>query len=315
MRRLVPSLAALALVAGGFALTPANGASAGGPPPRIVFVGDSMGKQLYGTIFWEYIGEYVPIDQTKGACTLSRGTILGYNRDLYGGPGTNCHDWPAAFGQPVANADPDVIVLVVGGWDRPDRWGKTLPVPCSPGPWCPAPKFRITQPKGDARFLKNLTRAVETLRQHGVPVIVATEPYSKPKTPNQGTPKNAYWEPYDATPPGPTEAWPKGWRSPMKDGSTPYISGRTKSERIIQLADQMKATSFAGDPDVVRFSMNPLLSVNGEYVARICPFPGPLVACPAQDRVRSRLEDGAHLAKEAEYYVLAELLPLIDTLV
>jgi hypothetical protein len=282
----------------------------------VLFVGDSMGKQIAATIQTtpQYFAGYTAIDRTKGACTLSRGIMLGYSRDLFGGPGTNCNDWPAEFAQYVQQDDPDVIVLVVGGWDRVDRWGKGLPAPCSPGPWCPPPKFRITQPKGDARFLKNLTRAVEILRTSGVPVIIATEPYSNSKLPNQGTPKNAYWEPYSPTPPGPTAKWPRGWRNPMKDGSTPYISGRAKSDRIYQLVAQAKNTTFPADADVVIFSMNPLLTVGGEFAGKICPWPGPVdpPPCPKAERVPSRLADGGHLSQPAQIYVIEPLLDLVD---
>lgn len=315
-RRLGILLAALALVATGVALAPGDDASAGGGEPRILFVGDSMGKQLAATmqVYPQYQG-YTAIDRTKGACTLSRGIMLGYNRDLYGGAGTNCADWPNEFAQYVAQDDPDVIVLVVGGWDRPDRWGKSLPVRCDPGPWCPAPKFRITEPMGDARFLKSLERAVDVLHATGVPVIVATEPYSNPKQPNQGTPKNAYWEPYPSTPPGPSAKWPKGWRSPMRGAS--YISGRVKSDRIIQLTHQAKNTTFATNPEIHVFDMNPLLDIGGEFAGKICPWPGPVdpPTCPDSAEVKSRLDDGAHLSQDAQIYVIEPLLDLVDSIV
>jgi hypothetical protein len=318
MRRFLLSLAALALVTAGFALTPANGASAGGPEPKVLFVGDSMGKQLATTMqLYPQFSGYTAIDRTKGACTLSRGILLGYNRNLYGGPGTNCADWPNEFAsyRDDPTIDADVIVLVVGGWDRIDRWGKSLPVACSPGPWCPAPKFRITEQKGDDRFLKSIERAVEVLHATGIPVIVATQPYSNPKLPNQGTPKNAYWEPYSLTPPGPTAKWPKGWRSPMR-GAT-YISGRTKSDRIVQLVHQAKNTTFAGDPEIHVFDMHPILDLGGEFTGKICPWPGPLdpPGCASSARVKSRLADGAHLSQDAQLYVLDPLTDRVDAIV
>ncbi len=312
IRRAALVLTALSLAAGALVVAPTP-ASAGDPPKLMIF-GDSMAKSLAKYLDANYPG-YEVIDETRGACHLSKGVVLGYNRYLYG-DNTACWDWTTAWPAAVARDDPDVVIVLTGGWEMPARWGESPPAECSPGPYCPKPKFLLTTPKGNERYRSKLEQAITKVGALGAEVVVVTEPYHKPPGPRpevgpNGEPlpryaKYVYWEPYQANPPGPTNQWPKGWRNPMKDGSTPYISGRLKTQHLVAIAHQV-VTAMA-DPNVHIFDLGTYLNKTSDaYTKRVCPPPGPPDPSSCANPVVAREADGSHLTEAGNQIVSGPL--------
>lgn len=306
MRQLVLTLASLALAAVGVAFDPGDDASAG-EPPKVMIFGDSMAIGLFNYMNGnpDYAG-YELIDSADGACNIGRGLILTYSRQVI--TSGVCDDWQTRWPQEIAQQDPDVAILITGGWDITDRY-KQQPSQCSPGPWCPPPPFRISQEKGDERYAKKLELAIQTLGAGGAHVIVASEPYVNPKrpTPESGPIQNVHWEPYPDTKPGPTAAWPDGWKRPTKGAS--YISSRIKIDALIAQQDAVISNEFPGNPKVERFSFLDPLSPNGnQYARKICPPPYAPGDSPCSvEVVLVRASDGYHLQPAGNQIVADEL--------
>jgi hypothetical protein len=304
-RALLVTLAAAIGLAALVPLSSGSPAAAGtSARPKVLFVGDSMGvglaKFMKANAVPDYDADYQIINKADGACNIGIGTILAYTGIAI--PSGLCADWQTYWPQLIAQKDPDVVVLVTGGWEQPDRWAKAPT--CNPN--CPIPKFRLTQAKGNQRYYKKLTEAVNVLRAGGARVVVVSEPYVDAPVPlPEPTPDlpsvywNLLWEPYPATPPA-------AWEPPTPGVS--YISGKLKVEALVALQQAVKANEFATVKKVSVFSfLTPLSPGGSTFADSICPPPYQPghTPCPVA-LVDVRKDDGYHLT-DAGNKIIADL--------
>lgn len=280
-------------------------AGAGGSGrPKVLILGDSMAIGLIefmkGSTTPDYDADYRLIDKSDGACNIGRGTLLTYVQTAI--PSGACDDWKTRWPGYITQYDPEVVVVITGGWDITDRWS-TPPTSCNPGPLCPVPNQRISQAKGNQNYYRKLRDAIGLLRAGGAKVVVVSEPYVNPlePTPNDESPlppayHNIHWEPYPDTAPGPSPEWPAGWRPPTT-GAT-YISSRIKVNALVAQQELVKAQEYGDVKKVSVFSFLDLLSPGGNsYADEICEpvTVPPTTACAPEDKVLVRFTDGYHL--------------------
>lgn len=296
--------AAVALLGAAIVPVATGGPAAAGSRPTVLVLGDSMAiglvNYMKGSTTPAYDADYRLINKSDGACNIGRGTLLTYRRTAI--PSGACDDWKTRWPGYINQYDPDVVVLITGGWEITDRWS-TPPTSCNPGPLCPVPNQRISQAKGNQNYYRKLRDAIGLLRAGGAKVVVVSEPYVNPlePTPNEESQlppefHNIHWEPYPDTPPGPSAEWPAGWREPTT-GAT-YISSRVKVNALVAQQELVKQQEYGDIKKVSVFSFLDLLSPGGNsYATDVCaPVSAPpTTACPPEDLVPIRAADGYHL--------------------
>ncbi|WP_246541185.1 acyltransferase family protein [Mycobacterium spongiae] len=132
-------------------------------PFTVSVFGDSIGWTLM---------HYLPptpgfrfIDHTVIGCSLVRGTPYRYiGKTLEQRP--ECDTWPTRWSTQIGHDRPDVALLIIGRWETVDRVNE--------GTWT-----HIGTPTFDAYLNAELRRALKIVSATGVPVVVATAPYSR----------------------------------------------------------------------------------------------------------------------------------------
>jgi hypothetical protein len=126
-------------------------------PPTVAFVGDSQGMTLLLNKPAN-LGEYLrTIDDTTEGCGFLGGQITsrdGERRDL----DANCQGADATWASRVAAQRPDIVVLMVGGWDEFDDTAKGATMTFGTAAW-------------DAYYASRLADAVDRLKATRVPRI------------------------------------------------------------------------------------------------------------------------------------------------
>lgn len=132
-------------------------------PFTVSVFGDSIGWTLM---------HYLPptpgfrfIDHTVIGCSLVRGTPYRYvGKTLEQRP--ECDSWPTRWTTQIGHDRPDAALLIIGRWETVDRVNE--------GAWT-----HIGAPTFDAYLNAELQRALNIVGSTGVPVVVATVPYSR----------------------------------------------------------------------------------------------------------------------------------------
>jgi peptidoglycan/LPS O-acetylase OafA/YrhL len=145
-------------------------------PPTVAFVGDSQGMTLMLNKPAN-LGEYLnAIDDTTEGCGFLGGDIAsrdGERRDLDADCGGSDAKWAAR----IARQHPDIVVLMIGGWDEFDDTVGGATMAFGSAAW-------------DAYYTSRLAAAVAKLRATGVPrVDLALLPCYRP-VPEPGS---GYW--------------------------------------------------------------------------------------------------------------------------
>jgi peptidoglycan/LPS O-acetylase OafA/YrhL len=145
-------------------------------PPRVAFVGDSLGMTLLLNKPAN-LGEYLDaIDDTTEGCGFLGGDISsrdGERRDL----DADCRAATAAWASRVKRQHPDIVVLMIGGWDEFDERVGGVPMAFGSASW-------------DAYYTSRLAGALSGLKAAGVPRIeLALLPCYRP-VPESGS---GYW--------------------------------------------------------------------------------------------------------------------------
>ncbi len=126
-------------------------------PPTVAFVGDSQGMTLLLNKPAN-LGEYLAvIDDTTEGCGFLGGDISsrdGERRDLDADCGGSDAKWAAR----VARQRPDIVVVMIGGWDEFDETVNGAAMPFGGAKW-------------DAYYTSRLAAAVGRLKATGVPRI------------------------------------------------------------------------------------------------------------------------------------------------
>jgi peptidoglycan/LPS O-acetylase OafA/YrhL len=149
---------------------PAKGAAKGDTAPprpaRVMVVGDSVSWFLGdGIERWaKDDGSVVAWNTGTFGCGIARGGELLLSTGP-AAPEARCDDWRARWGRPLAEFDPDVVVVLTGLWDLADRR--------LPG----SEEFHhVGEPAGDAYLVDEYVEAVDLLSAEGAEVVWLTAP-------------------------------------------------------------------------------------------------------------------------------------------
>lgn len=145
-------------------------------PPTVAFVGDSQGMTLMLNKP-SNLGEYLnAIDDTTEGCGFLGGDIAsrdGERRDL----DADCGGSGAKWASRIARQHPDIVVVMIGGWDEFDETVGGATMPFGSAAW-------------DAYYTSRLAAAVAGLRATGIPrVDLALLPCYRPVA----EPGSGYW--------------------------------------------------------------------------------------------------------------------------
>ncbi len=172
-----PRVKPTSIAIGDSLLSPFNGGSMakggeGGEETRVLLVGDSIAWSLgngFLPSFERGTGLEV-VNRAMPGCGLAHGPIREHGRESAGNIGSKCEEWPEHWRRYVSEIEPDLVVILVGGWDVYDRQVD--------GEWLP-----FGGPRHD-QYLKGLLRkATNTFQDAGVPVVWLSTPYYNPEAP------------------------------------------------------------------------------------------------------------------------------------
>lgn len=141
-------------------------------PQRVLLVGDSVAATLASGLEAVLAPLGVELhDRARLGCGISVGGTV----DFGGAPSVSrCDSVPDELAAATAEVDPDVVVLLSGGWDQLDR--------LIDGRW-----HRVGTPEHDAYFLATVEATVGILSAGGADVLVLTNAYfEEPREPPPG---------------------------------------------------------------------------------------------------------------------------------
>jgi len=244
------------------------------PPatPKVLFVGDSLSQNIAEALIAQ--GKVNTINGGTVNCTVGNGVLQGYkNQVLYSG----CQNWQTDFAQAVAQHDPDVVVMVTGGWEIVNRW---LGPP-------QGPPLTIKDQEFADHYLAALDEAAQILSAGGAKVVMLTTPYMDPPhpypEPGTGDITEIWWEPY-----GPKEP-PAEWVPPTPD--TPFVSGHDKVDAANEVI-----RAFGSHGVATILDLNKRICPGGKY----------------REKVKGksiRFKDNIHLSKVGQKFVAKWLAP------
>lgn len=170
----------------------------------------------------------------NGACTISLGTVLGHNGNLYA---SGCSSWQDQWQQYIDGPKKpyELVVLSTSGWEIVDRWVGANPGG-TPGNWSPTPNYHFGTAdfeKAANRYASKLRKAINILKSRGAKVLVFNAPYpNPPSVDSSGT----YYEAYGPGQPG-------NWTSPSTG-----VTFRAAEEKVEQLNEIQRLVVSEFDP-------------------------------------------------------------------
>jgi hypothetical protein len=298
------------------------------PPPNVdvLLVGDSVGFGI-GCGVLGHAGDQpqqtcpppppglATYNGYLGACSVSQGTLLLYDKTAVQG---SCNDantdysviWPSA----VNALDPELVVIVTGGWEIVDRWEDPFPAggACSTSATesCGATNHQwgsTTQALEDSaasNYQDEMTNAINLMRgtTSAPEILLLNAPYVDPQMPNNGV----WYEPWVANPQPPDYV---AYDTP--NNATPFKPSKDKVEAL-NLSVQGVVDSFAV-PEVQMFNFwelfAPFDTDGGQRVFSmyLCAanFAAPLDTCPNPvDQLVVRDADRGHFSTAGYVNVL-----------
>jgi hypothetical protein len=278
------------------------------PPPTntdVLVLGDSVGFGV-GCM----LGDNGPDNQScppkpgfstingyLGACAVAEGAILLYNHTAVEG---NCNvagaDATTLWPQAVSALDPELVVIVTGGWEIVDRWS-SLPGGCAPENVTSCSQADIQFAGVGAfntaainNYKAEMTNVIAAIRATAPApkVLLLNSPYVAPATPDVS---NVWWEAYP-------QSQPFGWIRPNQN--TPYKSSENKID-VFNTAVAQVAAGFGTDVEMFDFwvEFSPVINGDQEFSFDLCPYPNNKVnpaSCPGGAQpFTARLSDAGHL--------------------
>ena len=210
------------------------------PKIKVLVLGDSVGNGL-AVKGLQNDKRVETVNAASVNCTLADGanSLQGYKGNVIG---SGCPDWRTAWPPIVQQNQPDVVLVVTGGWEIVDRWfsdaGEGLPSTIQ------VPQFAqsIADTHKEAAALLSATGA----RVGFTNMQYINPPEAYPVPPGVNGISEIWWEPY-----GP-DAPPPNYQPPLP--GQPFLSSKTKVDALnkieADLARQRAITVF----DLNKFS-------------------------------------------------------------
>jgi lysophospholipase L1-like esterase len=234
-------LAAAPVAAGG------SGGS-GGEKPTVLVLGDSIGQGYARGL--ERQGDFNVINAAAVNCSLvTTGKLQSYNTSITpdGTIPQACDNWRTEWPALVEQNQPDIVLVVTGGWEIVNRW---FGDPVGPAATLRDKEFR------DA-FGAAYTEAADLLSAGGADVVFTTSWHINPPRaqPYQEVNPDVYdiwWEPY-----GPEDA-PANWVPPVEGQE--FVSAKEKIDRLNKVKVKVGKQTDATTINVAKF-----VSPDNEY--------------------------------------------------
>jgi lysophospholipase L1-like esterase len=234
--RLLAVAVAAALLAG-LAAVPGVAAASAKPKPKVkvLVLGDSVGQGLA----LKGLQNDKRIETVNAAgvnCTLAPGDVESYKGDVISSAGLGCPDWRTAWPALVQQNQPNVVLVVTGGWEIVDRWF------ANPGVGYPS---TILDPQFAQSIADTHKEAASLLSATGAKVGFTNmqyinPPQAYPVPPGVNGISEIWWEPYGPDTPPPAYQAPRAGQ--------PFVSSKTKVDALnkieADLARQRAITVF-----------------------------------------------------------------------
>jgi lysophospholipase L1-like esterase len=216
------------------------------PKVKVLVLGDSVGQGLA-----DRMQRDKRLEVTNAAsvnCTLAGGSnaLESYKDGIVIGSG--CPDWRTAWPPIVQQAQPDVVLVVTGGWEIVDRWFDN-----PPGVGLPA---TIQDQQFQQSIADTHKEAASLLSATGAKVAFTNMQYINPPEALPAPPgvngiQEIWWEPYGPNP-------PPNWAAPRP--SQPFIASKVKTDALNKvLADT------ASQGGITVFDLNKFADPKGEF--------------------------------------------------
>jgi hypothetical protein len=303
-------------------------ACVGGPPPPpptdphdVLVVGDSVSFALgcvLGGPGAEHTTQECPPrsgystqSEYIGACTISQGTLLFYNRWTLSG-GNPCWDYASLWSNQADRFRPKVVIINTAGWEIVDRWSPdAVPPGCEATDnafGCPPPNNRWGGPNGSAPvesakawYTSQLFNAIQIFadKPWHPTVIVSNGLYSAGPAPVPDDPgdspiaHHAFWEPYQssapqaggqAEPASQPDTFPYTWNAPNAFTSPAYRSNKAKIDQFNAAIQFTKQYVADNRPDINSrvqvFDLWSHFAPGGNFNEQVCPPPNDFNTTP-----------------------------------
>lgn len=277
----LPLAALLVAVAAGPAT--AGGGGSGGEKPTVLVLGDSIGQGYARGL--ERQGDFNVINAATVNCSLvTTARLQSYNRPLTpdGSIDQACDNWRTEWPALVDQNQPDIVLVVTGGWEIVNRWFGTPGV---------GPAATLRDQEFRDAFADAYTEAAELLSDGGAPVVFTTSWYINPPRaqPYQEVNPNVYdiwWEPY-----GPEDP-PANWVPPIEGQD--FVPSKEKIERLNKIKLKVGKKTEATTIDVNKF-----VSPDREYTDTV-------------DGVYVRAEDLSHFNEDGNDVIAEYIAPKLQ---
>ncbi len=268
--RLVALLVAITvagLAAGGVT---AAGAEPAKPKPqpkiKVLVLGDSVGQGL-ALKGLQADKRLETVNAATVNCTLAPGDLESYKGDVISSAGLGCPDWRTAWPALVQQNQPDVVLVVTGGWEIVDRWF------ADPGVGLPN---TIQDPVFAQAIADTHKEAASLLSATGAKVGFTNMQYidppeAYPVPPGVNGISEIWWEPYGPDTP------PPAYQPPLP--GQPFVSSKTKVDALNKIE-----ADLARQRAITVFDLNKFADPKGV-------FTDTLKGKPVRDADRSHFND------------------------
>ena len=216
------------------------------PKVKVLVLGDSVGQGL--ALRMQRDKRLAVTNAASVNCTLAAGADALESYKDGSVIGSGCPDWRTAWPPIVQQAQPDVVLVVTGGWEIVDRWLGNQPGVGMPN--------TIQDPQFAQSIADTHKEAASLLSATGAKVAFTNMQYinppeALPAPPGTNGIQEIWWEPYGPTP-------PPNWAAPLP--GQPFIASKVKTDALNKvLAD------LSGQGAITVFDLNKFAGPKGEF--------------------------------------------------
>jgi lysophospholipase L1-like esterase len=210
------------------------------PKIKVLVLGDSVGQGL--ALRMQRDKRVAVTNAASVNCTLAGGanSLESYKDGIVIGSG--CPDWRTAWPPLVQQSQPDVVLVVTGGWEIVDRWFDN-----PPGVGLPS---TIQDPQFAQSISDTHKEAASLLSTTGAKVAFTNMQYINPPEALPAPPgvngiQEIWWEPYGPTP-------PPNWVAPRP--GQPFLASKVKTDALNKILADLSSQGAITVYDLNKFA-------------------------------------------------------------